>query len=127
MRMSLVLAGSDNPAQHQISVEWAEQARNYVWEQDRVAVESYRGRVAESEFGRLYNALLDCINKGGPQGRTPREIGQYCRVYRDKKPNERTEAIQALLSDGKIEEVELPTARGKARKALVRCEVMTDE
>jgi len=127
MRLSLVLAGCTHPDQHQIGADWAEQARDYVWTQDCAAVDAYRGRVAESEFGRLYNALLDCISRGGPQGRTPREIGLYCRLFRDKKPSERTDAIQALIHDGRIREIELPTARGKARKALVCCEGSDDE
>lgn len=127
MRLSLILAGSDHPETPGINTDWSEQARDYVWTQDCQAVESYRGRVAESEFGRLYNVVLDCISKGGPQGRTSREIGQYSRLFRDKKPNERVEAIQALINDGQIEEVELPTVRGKGRKAFIKREVIADE
>ena len=122
LRIALALAVSDNVALPFIRLEHAEWAIAYVRYYSAQTIEAVRTHLTGSLFGQWCSATLEAIRKGGPRGRTERELAKFCRPFAGLEPRQRAAVLKALDDDGMAARVNLgkgPSGRGRERTAWV--------
>lgn len=117
MRISVIIAIScDSPTIEKSHAEWA---INYVDELQQCNVSHLAGKLADTPFQHLKNAVLETIRKSGERGATHREIVKACRTYKSADPKAQDTAIMALIRDQDIELREMKMRSGQKRSAWV--------
>lgn len=81
-------------------------------------LEIARSRIADSQWGALMNAIWSACREQGEVGHSRRTLSHVCAKYRNAKPREREEALQALLMDGRVISKVVQGARGPATERL---------
>lgn len=103
-RVALIVAVSDgSKIVRKKHLEWA---INYVWHYAIRNYEAIKTNVSDSDFESVCQKVLEVLKKAGEQGRTDRELSNYCRAYKGLIPQKRKEVMDALSSDYFVKKVQ---------------------
>ncbi|MDO4709074.1 MAG: bifunctional DNA primase/polymerase [Pseudomonadota bacterium] len=117
LRLSLILAMSEDPMGPIIRQRHADWAIAYVRHYTQQMIEAVRRNMHGTKFAEWRQVVLDCIMAGGERGKTEREIARHCRLFAGLEPRQRRSILDSLAQDGLTQLVEFPTTRGKKRQA----------
>jgi hypothetical protein len=112
-RLCTLLAACDNPLQPFATREIMEWAATFVAHRLAESVRALRWR-GSGEDGRqpAILAVLETINKAGPDGLSETAIGRACYQFRKLKPADRQQILQALIEDEEIVSMRAANGRG---------------
>lgn len=129
MKVATCLAVCANPVAPIITVELAVWSLEFVEHYGREFMLNTATKVADSDFHRLYLAVLDFITRAGTKGMTERKLSQNCRLYASTPPTQRDAAMMALDREGRIRQFSFkPTSgRGRPRTVWIAEEFITDD
>lgn len=125
MRVSVIIALSCHSKT--IEADHAAWAINYVHELQKANVDHIAGKLADTPFQALKNAVMEVMHKNFERGLTHRDITQRCRPYKSADPATQDHVIKALLRDGDIELREFTTRSGRNRQAWVPVDSYLDD
>lgn len=117
LRLSLILAMSEDPMGPIIRQRHADWAIAYVRHYTQQMIEAVRRNMHGTKFAEWRQVVLDCIMGGGEKGRTERELAKYSRLFAGLDLRQRRSILDALAQDGVIQLVEFPSPRGSKRVA----------
>lgn len=96
-RVALIVAVSDGAKIiRRKHLEWA---TSYVWHYAMANYQAIKNNVSDNDFEGICQKVLGVIKKAGSDGRTERELSNYCRPYKGLTPQKRKEVMDALQSD----------------------------
>ncbi len=129
MKVATCLAVCANPVAPTITVELALWSLEFVEHYGREFMLNTATKVADSDFHRLYLAVLDFITRAGSKGMSERKLSQNCRLYASTPPTQRDAAMMALDREGRIRQFSFkPTSgRGRPRTVWIAEEFITDD
>lgn len=129
MKVATCLAVCANPVAPIITVELAIWSLEFVEHYGREFMLNTATKVADSDFHRLYLAVLDFITRAGSKGMSERKLSQNCRLYASTPPTQRDAAMMALDREGRIRQFSFkPTSgRGRPRTIWIAEEFITDD
>ena len=84
-------------------------------------------KVADSDFHRLYLAIMELVVRAESKGLTERELSQKSRLYASTAPAHRDQALGALQREGRIKNLSFKNVRGRPRQVWIADEFITDE
>lgn len=121
LRVSELLAVSDNVTHPVIQVQHAQWAIDYVRYYTAQTIEAVHTHLTGSLFGQWRASVLDSLRRAGARGLTERELARNCRLFAGLDPRQRQAVLSALHSDELAAKVESkgPSGRGRARVAWI--------
>jgi len=129
MRLALCIAcGCHEAAPMAVEGPHAAWAIQYVRHHAQRAVERLKTSVADSEFEASKQQVMKALEDAGEEGRTVRELYNYCRRLRHLTKRQQIELLDSLQFVGAIQLVKMPSAsgRGRAREAWVAVDQMNN-
>lgn len=129
MRLALCIAcGCHEAAPMAVEGPHAAWAIQYVRHHAKRAVERLKTSVADSEFEASKQQVMKALEDAGEEGRTVRELYNYCRRLRHLTKRQQIELLDSLQFVGAIQLVKMPSAsgRGRAREAWVAVDQMNN-
>lgn len=129
MRLALCIAcGCHEAAPMTVEGPHAAWAIQYVRHHAKRAVERLKTSVADSEFEASKQQVMKALEDAGEEGRTVRELYNYCRRLRHLTKRQQIELLDSLQFVGAIQLVKMPSAsgRGRAREAWVAVDQMNN-
>lgn len=129
MRLALCIAcGCQAAAPMAVEGPHAAWAIQYVRHHAKRAVERLKTSVADSEFEASKQQVMKTLEDAGEEGRTVRELYNYCRRLRHLTKRQQIELLDSLQFVGAIQLVKMPSAsgRGRAREAWVAVDQMNN-
>lgn len=129
MRLALCIAcGCQEAAPMAVEGPHAAWAIQYVRHHAKRAVERLKTSVADSEFEASKQQVMKALEDAGEEGRTVRELYNYCRRLRHLTKRQQIELLDSLQFVGAIQLVKMPSAsgRGRAREAWVAVDQMNN-
>lgn len=129
MRLATCLAVCANPANPVITPELAQWSLDYVEFYGHEFMQSVATKVADSEFHRLYLAVMDFVSRAGERGMTEYDLSRHCRLFAATAPHQRDQVLSALDREGRIRQFSFKpkSGRGRPRVAWIGEEFITDE
>ena len=117
-RIALIVALSRDPARRVIGEQDMAWAITYVEHHGHVFLRLARDKLGLNAFAALVADLAALIARHA-QGLSRRELGQYSRRFRNLKPREQDEVLQAMVNSGEVVSGQRKNARGPGVQAFV--------
>lgn len=118
MRLATMLAVCANPIVPVITIELADWSIKYVSFYGQAFMQNVASKVADSDFHRLYLAVLDLVTRSGERGMTERDLATFSRLFASSQPSIREQVFKALIGEERIMQVAMNNPSGRGRKRI---------
>lgn len=127
MRLATCMAVCENSLKPLITPELAQWSIMFVEYYGNEFMLNAATKVSDSDFHKLYLAIIELVLQSEDKGLTERELSQKSRLYASTAPAQRDQALGALARENRIKQLSFKNVRGRPRQVWMAEEFVTDE